>query len=36
MENKQYMINFDIATSSQPKLQLQNFPHAFFSQLLDL
>jgi hypothetical protein len=31
MENKQYEINFEIVTFSQTKLQLQNFPHAFFS-----
>jgi hypothetical protein len=31
MKNKQYGINFEVATSSQTKLQLQNFPHAFFS-----
>jgi hypothetical protein len=28
-EKKQYGINFELATSSQTKLQLQNFPHAF-------
>ncbi len=35
MENKQYGISFEVATSSQTKLQLQNFPHAFFSFILD-
>jgi len=30
MENKQYGISFEIAISSQIKLQLQNFLHAFF------
>jgi len=35
MENKQYGISFEVATSWQPKLQLQNFHHAFvFSFLL--
>jgi hypothetical protein len=27
MENKQYGISFEVATSSQTKLQLQNFLH---------
>jgi hypothetical protein len=31
VENKQYGISFEVATSSQTKLQLQNFPHAFCS-----
>jgi hypothetical protein len=31
MENKQYGIDFEIATFSQTKLQLQKFPHAFCS-----
>jgi hypothetical protein len=31
LENKQYGINFEIAIFSQIKLQLQNFPYAFFS-----
>jgi hypothetical protein len=31
MENKQYEESFEVATSSQTKLQLQNVPHAFFS-----
>jgi hypothetical protein len=31
MENKQYGINFEIVTSAQTILQLQNFPHAFCS-----
>jgi len=31
MENKQYGISFEVATSLQIKLQLQNFLHAFFS-----
>jgi hypothetical protein len=30
LENKQYGISFKVVTSSQTKLQLQNFPHAFF------
>jgi hypothetical protein len=30
MENKQYGISFELATSSQTKLQFQNFLHAFF------
>jgi hypothetical protein len=30
MEYKQYELSFEIATSSQTKLQLKNFPHAFF------
>jgi hypothetical protein len=30
-ENKQYGINSEVATSSQIKLQLQNFLHAFCS-----
>jgi len=30
MDNKQYLISFKIATSSQTKLKLKNFPHAFF------
>jgi hypothetical protein len=29
MENKQYKISFEVATLSQTKLQLQNFPHVF-------
>jgi hypothetical protein len=29
-ENKQYGINFEVATFSQTKLELQKFPHAFF------
>jgi hypothetical protein len=31
MENKQYKISFEIAPSSQTKLQLQNFLDALFS-----
>jgi hypothetical protein len=31
LKNKQYAISFEIATSSQTKLQFQNFPHAFSS-----
>jgi hypothetical protein len=31
MENKQYGISFEVATSKQTKLQLHNFPHLFFS-----
>jgi len=30
MQNKQYGISFEITTSSQTKLQLQNFFHAFY------
>ncbi len=30
MENKEYGISFEVATSSQTKLQLQDFPQAFF------
>jgi hypothetical protein len=30
MGNKQYEISFEVATSSQTKLQLENFPYAFF------
>jgi hypothetical protein len=29
MENKQYKISFEVATLSQTRLQLQNFPHVF-------
>jgi hypothetical protein len=29
-KNKQYGTNFEVATSSQIELQLQNFLHAFF------
>jgi hypothetical protein len=36
MESKQYGISFEVATSSQTKLQLQDFPHAFCSYFLDL
>jgi hypothetical protein len=28
IKNKQYGISFEVASSSQIKLQLQNFPHA--------
>jgi len=31
MENKQYGISFEVVTSSETKLQLQNFLHAFCS-----
>jgi hypothetical protein len=31
MENKQYEINLEVATSSQIKLQLQNIHHAICS-----
>jgi len=31
MEIKQCGINFEVATFSQTKLQLQNFPHAYCS-----
>jgi hypothetical protein len=36
MESKQYGISFEVATSSQTKLQLQNIHHAFCSLFLDL
>jgi hypothetical protein len=36
MENKHYGISFEVVIFSQIKLQLQNFPHVFFSYFLDL
>jgi len=36
MKNKQYGINCEIVTSSQIKLQFQNFPNAFSFEFLNL